>query len=77
MLYATVRATASTTAEYGRLSSGGADEWLARATAIQAHVPDLRDRYPFSTSLTPQTPDWRANPRAALTAAVRLIAGAV
>ncbi|GIF63136.1 TetR family transcriptional regulator [Asanoa ishikariensis] len=73
MLYATVRATASTTAAYQRMSSDGADEWLARATAIQTHVPDLRDRYPFSTALTPPTPDWRANPRAALTAGVRLL----
>ena len=46
-------------------------------TAIQTHVPDLRDRYPLSTSLAPPTPDWRANPRAALTAAVRLLAAAV
>jgi AcrR family transcriptional regulator len=77
VLYATVRATASTTAEYQRLSDHGADEWLARATAIQTHIPDLREHYPFSTSLTPPTPDWRANPRAALTAAVGLLAAAL
>ncbi|MEV4538632.1 hypothetical protein AB0J82_33120 [Asanoa sp. NPDC049518] len=77
MLYATVRATASTTAAYRRLSPAGADEWLARATAIQTHVPDLRDRYPLSTALAPPTPDWRANPHAALIAGVRLLASAL
>ncbi|GAA1852681.1 TetR/AcrR family transcriptional regulator [Asanoa iriomotensis] len=77
MLYATVRATAATTAAYQRMSQRGVDEWLARATAIRTHIPDLADRYPRSTALTPPTPDWRDNPRAALTAAVRLIAVAL
>ncbi|GIF76091.1 TetR/AcrR family transcriptional regulator [Asanoa siamensis] len=73
MLYATVRATAATTADYDRMSNAGAAEWLARARAIQAHVPDLRDRYPHSTSLAPPTPNWQENPRAALTSAVHLL----
>ncbi|MEV0720597.1 hypothetical protein [Asanoa sp. NPDC050611] len=77
MLYATVRATAATTAAYQRMSQRGADEWLARATSIRAHIPDFGDRYPRSTALTPPTPDWRENPRAALTEAVRLLATAL
>ncbi|MDG4826249.1 TetR/AcrR family transcriptional regulator C-terminal domain-containing protein [Asanoa sp. WMMD1127] len=77
MLYATVRATAATTAAYDRMSTDDTDAWLARASAIQAAVPDLAERYPLSTSLRPVTPDWRANPRAAVTAAIHLLAPAL
>ncbi|MEU4805466.1 hypothetical protein [Actinosynnema sp. NPDC023587] len=74
MLYATVRATASTAAAYRSTDERGATEWTRQAQATAKEVPDLRERYPRSTSLEPLTPDWRDNPRAALTGAVRLVA---
>ncbi|GIF53057.1 tetracycline repressor-like protein [Asanoa ferruginea] len=77
MLYATVRATASTAAAYRTLDDEGVAEWLAVATATRAQIPDLGSRYPLSTSLAPVTPDWRDNPRAAVTAAIGLLAPAV
>ena len=77
MLYATVRATAETTAAYRRMSRQGMTEWREQAEATRQQIPDLGDRYPLSTSLAPLTPDWRENPRAALTGAVRLLAGAL
>jgi AcrR family transcriptional regulator len=77
MLYATVRATAETTAGYRRLDRPGADAWLRQAAATREQIPDLPRRYPLSTSLPPLTPDWQENPRAALTAAVRLVASAL
>ena len=40
-------------------------------------LPDLGERYPLSTGLAPLTPDWQDNPRAALTAGVRLLAEAL
>jgi AcrR family transcriptional regulator len=77
MLYATVRATAETTAAYRRLDPSGALAWLRQATATREQVPHLARRYPLSTSLRPLTADWQENPRAALTAAVRLVASAL
>ncbi|MEV4623958.1 TetR/AcrR family transcriptional regulator C-terminal domain-containing protein [Asanoa sp. NPDC049573] len=74
MLYATVRATAATAAAYGQLDDRGAAEWVAVASATRALVPDLTARYPLSTSLAPVTPDWRDSPRAAVAAAVHLLA---
>jgi AcrR family transcriptional regulator len=74
MLYATVRATAETAAEYRNLDGS---EWRARAAAIAELVPDLADRYPLSTSLPPVAADWRHAPRAGLAAAVDLLAGAL
>ncbi len=77
MLYATARATAETTAGYPRLDRSGAEAWLRQAASTREQVPDLARRYPLSTSLRPLTPDWQENPRAALTAAVRLVASAL
>jgi AcrR family transcriptional regulator len=77
MLYATVRATAETTAAYRRMSRPGATAWLDQAQETRRQIPDLADRYPLSTGLEPLTPDWQENPRAALTAGVRLLAGAL
>jgi AcrR family transcriptional regulator len=77
MLYATVRATAETTAAYRRMDERGAAEWRDRARAIAAHLPDLPERYPLSTSLEPVTPHWQDNPRAALVAGVGLLAAAL
>ncbi len=77
MLYATVRATAETTAAYRRMSRQGVTEWRDQAEATRRQIPDLGDRYPLSTSLEPLTPDWQENPRAALTGAVRLLAAAL
>jgi AcrR family transcriptional regulator len=77
MLYATVRATASTAAAYRTLDEQGAAEWIAVASATRAQIPDLTARYPLSTSLVPVTPDWRDNPRAAVTAAIALLAPAL
>jgi AcrR family transcriptional regulator len=74
MLYATVRATAETTAAYRRLDRQGITEWQDQAQTTRRLVPDLCARYPLSTGLAPLTPDWRDNPRAALTAGVRLLA---
>jgi len=77
MLYATVRATAGTTAAYRRMSRTGVTAWLDQAQATREQIPDFDDRYPLSTGLEPLTPDWQENPRAALTGAVRLLAGAL
>jgi AcrR family transcriptional regulator len=77
MLYATVRATAETTAAYRRMTERGLTDWQQQAAATREHIPDLADRYPLSTSLAPLTPDWRENPAAALTAGVRLLATAL
>jgi AcrR family transcriptional regulator len=77
MLYATVRSTAETTAAYRRMTAHGITEWQEIAAATSEHIPDLGERYPLSTSLAPLTPDWQANPRAALTGAVRLLAAAL
>ena len=77
MLYATVRATAETTAAYRRMDRRGIAEWQDRAQATRRLIPDLGERYPLSTGLAPLTPDWRDNPRAALTAGVRLLAEAL
>jgi AcrR family transcriptional regulator len=74
MLYATVRATAETAAEYRTLDGS---EWRARAAAIAELVPDLADRYPLSTSLPPVAADWRDAPRAGLAAAVDLLTAAL
>jgi AcrR family transcriptional regulator len=77
MLYATVRATAETTAAYRRMSRPGITGWLEQARATREQIPDLNDRYPLSTGLAPLTQDWQESPRAALTGAVRLLAGAL
>jgi AcrR family transcriptional regulator len=77
MLYATVRATAETTAAYRRMDRQGATDWLELAAATRQHIPDLGSRYPLSTTLEPLTPDWQENPHAALVGGVRLLAGAL
>jgi AcrR family transcriptional regulator len=77
MLYATVRATAETTAAYRRMSRQGMSDWLSQAQETRRQIPDFSDRYPRSTSLEPLTPDWQDNPRAALTGGVRLLADAL
>jgi AcrR family transcriptional regulator len=77
MLYATVRATAETTAGYQRMDQQGAVEWRRRAEATMTQVPDLGRRYPLSTGLEPLTPQWQDSPRVALTAAVHLLAMAL
>jgi AcrR family transcriptional regulator len=74
MLYATVRATASTAAAYRRMSAEDTDGWLARAQATARLIPDFRSRYPLSTGLAPVDPDWREAPRAALERAVQILA---
>ncbi|MEV7623593.1 hypothetical protein [Actinoplanes sp. NPDC089786] len=76
MLYATVRATAATAAAYRRMGTDDAEGWLERARATARLIPDLRDRYPLSTSLPPLDPDWRETPRAGLVRAVRILAAA-
>ena len=77
MLYATVRATAGTAAGYLRLDADGVAKWQRQAAATRRQIPDFADRYPLATSLRPVTPRWADNPRAALVAAVRLLAAAV
>jgi AcrR family transcriptional regulator len=77
MLYATVRATAETTAAYQRMNRQGIAEWRERAEATLRHIPDLPERYPLSTALEPLTPRWQDNPRAALTASAQLLAAAL
>lgn len=77
MLYATVRATAETTAAYRRLDQRGMTAWLEQAEATREQIPDLGRRYPLSTSLAPLTPDWRDSPRAALSGAVGLLSSAL
>jgi AcrR family transcriptional regulator len=74
MLYATVRATAETTAAYRRMDRSGIVAWRRQADATRRQIPDLRERYPLSTTLEPPTPDWPENPRAALVGAVHLLA---
>lgn len=76
-LYATVRATAETTAAYRRMNRSGIAAWRRLAEATRTQIPDLSERYPLSTSLEPLTPQWQENPRAALVAAVRLLAAGV
>jgi AcrR family transcriptional regulator len=71
MLYATVRATAETAAEY-RAMDGAA--WRAQVAATAAVIPDFAARYPLSAALPPVAADWRDAPRAGLDAAVGLIA---
>jgi len=77
MLYATVRATADTTAAYRRMDPNATTAWLTHAAAITTQIPDLCQRYPLSTGLEPLTPQWQDNPRAALFGAVRLLAMAL
>lgn len=77
MLYATVRATAGTTAAYRRMNQHGMAEWREQAEATRRQLPDLGQRYPLSTALEPLTPRWQDNPRAALTCAVELLAKAL
>ncbi|HEU4348155.1 MAG TPA: hypothetical protein VFR35_10235 [Actinoplanes sp.] len=77
MLYATVRATAETAAAYRRLDQRGAAEWRELAEETRTQIPDLGRRYPLSTGLEPLTPDWQANPRAAVIGAVGIIAAAL
>jgi AcrR family transcriptional regulator len=77
MLYATVRATAETTAAYRRMDQRGIAEWRTHAEATVEQIPDLCQRYPFSTGLEPLTPHWQDNPRAALIDAVQLLATAL
>lgn len=74
MVYAMVRATAGTTAAYHRMGEQGAAGWLRIAEATARQIPDLRERYPLSTGLKPVTPHWQDGPRAALVAAVHLLA---
>src|SRR5690606_23036341 len=77
MLYATVRATAETSAAYGRLDQRHVEGWRRVAEAIRQQIPDLCQRYPRSTALQPPTPDWRDNPKAGLISVVRLLASAL
>jgi AcrR family transcriptional regulator len=77
MLYATVRATAETTAAYRRIDERGAAQWRDRARATAELLPDLRERYPLSTSMEPVAADWADSPRAALVAGVDLLAAAL
>lgn len=77
MLYAAVRATAETAAEFRRMDQRGIAEWRKHAKATTEQIPDLCQRYPLSTSLEPLTPHWQDNPRAALTGAVELLAKAL
>lgn len=77
MLYATVRATAETTAAYRRMAEEDTAGWLERARATARLIPDLRERYPLSTGLAPLDPDWRETPRAALRTAVGILAAAL
>jgi AcrR family transcriptional regulator len=77
MLYATVRATAETTAAYRRMDQQGIAGWRKHAEATMRQIPDLRQRYPLSTGLEPLTPRWQDNPHAALTGAVQLLAEAL
>jgi AcrR family transcriptional regulator len=77
MLYATVRATAETTAAYRRMDQRETAGWRTHAEATARQIPDLCQRYPLSTGLEPLTPHWQDNPRAALVAAVQLLAAAL
>lgn len=77
MLYATVRATAETTAAYRRIDDRAAREWRDRARATAELVPDLRERYPLSTGLAPVAANWQDSPRAGLLAGVELLAAAL
>jgi hypothetical protein len=77
MVYATVRACAQTAAEYQRFDEQGLIEWRAHAAATREQIPDLARRYPLTARLQPVTPQWQDNPRAAVVAAVRLLATAL
>ncbi|XVU23054.1 TetR/AcrR family transcriptional regulator [Actinoplanes sp. CA-054009] len=74
MLYATVRATAGTAAAYRRVDAAA---WLAQARETAEQIPDMRERYPLSTSLEPHAADWRDAPRAALVSGVTLLVQAL
>jgi hypothetical protein len=50
-LYATVRATAQTSAAYWRLDHADTVRWLAGARATADAVPDFDTRYPHSAEL--------------------------
>ena len=76
-LYATVRATAETAAQYRKLDRAEAEEWSAQVEATRRLLPDFTRRYPLSTTLEPVDPDWRESPRAALRGSVRLLAEAL
>jgi AcrR family transcriptional regulator len=77
MVYATVRACAQTAAGYQRLDEQGRLDWRAQAAATREQIPDLGRRYPLTARLEPLTPSWQENPRAAVVAAVRLLASAL
>ncbi|MFG1995149.1 TetR/AcrR family transcriptional regulator [Actinoplanes sp. NPDC048988] len=74
MLYAVVRATAGTAAAYRRVDAAA---WLAQARETARQIPDMRERYPLSTSLEQHAADWRDAPRAALVSGVALVAQAL
>jgi AcrR family transcriptional regulator len=77
VLYATVRACAETAAAYRRMDRQGAVQWRDHVAATAAQIPDLRQRYPLSTSIEPAATDWRDSPRAGLIGAVRLLAASL
>jgi hypothetical protein len=77
MLYATVRATAQTAAEYRQLGRRGSTQWREQAQETQNQLPDLSRRYPLSAGLAPHAAHWQDTPRAALTSSVRLLATAL
>jgi AcrR family transcriptional regulator len=76
-LFATVRATAGTAADFRRMDREGAAAWLRHAAATRELIPDFGERYPLSTGLAPLTPNWQDSPRAGLIGAVRLLATAL
>jgi AcrR family transcriptional regulator len=77
MLYATVRATAETAAEYRRMDQRGIADWRGQAESARTQIPDLCERYPLSTRLEPVARRWQDSPRAGLIGAVHLLATAL
>jgi AcrR family transcriptional regulator len=77
MLYATVRATAQTAAEYRQLGQRGSAQWQEQAEVTRQQVPDYAQRYPLSTRLAPHAARWQDTPRAALASSVRVVARAL
>ena len=76
MLYATVRATAQTTAAYRRMSQDTMAEWQEVMRARKKLIPGFDERYPRTAALRDSGAhgDWREVPRNALIDSVRVIA---
>jgi AcrR family transcriptional regulator len=77
-LYATIRATAQTSAAYQRIDDHGIEAWRARAATTALLIPDFAERYPQTTRLQSSSDhDWQQAPRIAVQEVVKILARGV